>query len=65
MSSRIFLSPETELFYVKTHIIHALAETTSEAYTIPGDALVTSGTRESAGMVFTQSAKIFHIKQKS
>ena len=25
-------SPETELFFVKTYIIHALAETTSEAY---------------------------------
>ena len=32
MSSRVFLSLETELFFVKTHIIHALAETTSEAY---------------------------------
>ena len=32
MGSRVFLSPETELFFVKTHIIHALAETTSEAY---------------------------------
>ena len=32
MSSRVFLSPKTELFFVKTHIIHALAETTSEAY---------------------------------
>ena len=32
MSSRVFLSPETELFFVKTHIIHALAETTLEAY---------------------------------
>ena len=31
MSSRDFLSPETELFFVKAHIIHALAETTSEA----------------------------------
>ena len=29
---RGFLSPETELFFVKTQIIHALAETTSEAY---------------------------------
>ena len=33
MSSRVFLSPETELFFVKMHIIHALAETTSEACT--------------------------------
>ena len=33
MSSRVFLSPETELFFIKTHIIHALAENTSEAYT--------------------------------
>ena len=32
MGSRVFLSPEKELFSVKTHIIHALAETTSEAY---------------------------------
>ena len=32
MSSRVFLSPETELFFVKMHIIHALAETTAEAY---------------------------------
>ena len=32
MSSRAFLSPEIKLFFVKTHIIHALAETTSEAY---------------------------------
>ena len=32
MSSRVFLSPETELFFVKTLIIHKLAETTSEAY---------------------------------
>ena len=30
MSSRVFLSPE--LFFVKTHLIHALAKTTSEAY---------------------------------
>ena len=30
---RGFLSPEADLFfYVKTHIIHALAETTSEPY---------------------------------
>ena len=29
-----FLSLETELFFVKMHIIHALAETTSEAYWI-------------------------------
>ena len=35
-SSRIFLSPETELFFVKTHIIHALGEITSEAYTTRG-----------------------------
>ena len=34
MGSRVFLSPETELFFVKTHIIYALAETTSEAYTL-------------------------------
>ena len=27
-----FLSLETELFFIKTHIIHALAETTSETY---------------------------------
>ena len=27
-----FLSQETELVFVKTHIIHVLAETTSEAY---------------------------------
>ena len=32
MSSRAFLSPETELFLAKTRIIHALAETNSEAY---------------------------------
>ena len=31
-SYRVFLSWETELFFVKTYIIHALAETTSEAY---------------------------------
>ena len=29
---RGFLSPETELFFVKAHIIHALAESTSDAY---------------------------------
>ena len=34
MSSQVFLSPETELFFVKMHIIHALAETTSEAYAV-------------------------------
>ena len=34
MISRVFLSPETELFFVKTLIIHALVETTSEAYTV-------------------------------
>ena len=28
-----FVSPETELYIVKTHIIHALAETASEAAT--------------------------------
>ena len=33
MGSRVFPSPETELFFVKMHMIHALAETTSEAYT--------------------------------
>ena len=32
MSSHVFLSPETELVFVKTHLIHALAETTSKAY---------------------------------
>ena len=32
MSSHVFLSPEAELFFVKTHIIHGLAETTLEAY---------------------------------
>ena len=26
------MSLETELFFVKTHIIHALAETTSDSY---------------------------------
>ena len=35
MSSHVFLSPETELFFVKTRIINALAETTSEAYAFP------------------------------
>ena len=34
MGSRVFLSPETQLYFVKTYIIHALAETTSEAHYI-------------------------------
>ena len=32
MSSRAFLSLERQLFFINIHIIHALAETTSEAY---------------------------------
>ena len=39
MSSRVFLSPETELFFVKTHVIHALAETTSKVYYLTGTLL--------------------------
>ena len=31
-SSSDFLSPESETFFVKTHIINPQAETTSEAY---------------------------------
>ena len=40
MSSRVFQLPETELFFVKTHIIHALAETTSEAYNVHSTTII-------------------------
>ena len=32
MSFHVFMSPETDFFFVKMHIIHALAENPSEAY---------------------------------